>query len=85
MKILSLLITFCKELIFDSNEEHTFSHKNFNPRKFVVFALVIALFCLTIFFAERTIRSVSTIVTLQEHVEFLECQLEKRKDCIEKK
>ena len=29
MKILSLLITFCKELIFDSNEEHT-SHKN-NP------------------------------------------------------
>lgn len=85
MKILTLLISFSRELIFDSKEEHTFSHHNFNPRKFVVFALIILLFCLTIFFGERTFSSVGKIIELQERIEILECQLEGKKNCIGKK
>ena len=49
IKILSMLVYFLKELIFDTAEESDFISYKFNTRKFIVFLLITLSFIMNIF------------------------------------
>jgi len=53
IKILSMLVYFLKELIFDTAEESDFISHKFNARKFIVFLLITLSFIMNIFFMYR--------------------------------
>lgn len=53
-KLLSTLLYFIRELIFDSSDEYSFNSPSFNSRKAMVFVIVTFSFAMNLFLLERT-------------------------------
>ena len=53
LKLLSVIIYFLREMIFDSKDEYDFKSAKFNARKFAVLLVTLLLLLFSCFFFER--------------------------------
>jgi hypothetical protein len=66
LSFISMLVTFLRELVFDSKEELDYKSSNFNMRKMGIFLLIIALFISTILSTHRLFKQSTQVIKLKE-------------------
>jgi hypothetical protein len=69
VKLVALLFSFLRELIFDSKEEFDFKSSKFNARKFTVLILIVFSLFLNLLFAQRLYSLARQNVELKNFIE----------------
>lgn len=67
-KLLSILVFFLRELIFDSKEEYNFKSAHFNPRKFSILVLIFVLLMVNAYFIDKLYTLASVLVQTREAI-----------------
>lgn len=75
IKILLAPIYFLRALIFDREEEYTFTHHEFNIRKYLAFLLLCLSTLLNLVLIYKSVQLVIDVVKLESEVEILEAKL----------
>ncbi len=75
IKILLAPIYFLRALIFDREEEYTFTHHEFNIRKYLAFLLLCLSILLNLILIYKSAQLVIDVVKLESEVEILEAKL----------
>lgn len=70
-RILSMLVYFFRELIFDSKEEYDFKSRKFNSKKVLAFVLMLLSFSANAFFMNRIYHLAIDNATLRKEVKEL--------------
>jgi uncharacterized membrane protein YgaE (UPF0421/DUF939 family) len=71
LRLLSMFTYFLRELIFDSKDEYSFKSSKFNPRKVVVFTIVVVSVVLNFYFFNRTFAMAKSVNEIKHEVERL--------------
>jgi len=53
-KIISIIVYFIRELIFDNKEEYNIKSSKFNTRKFIIFTIIMLSMIVNIFAIDKT-------------------------------
>lgn len=76
-KVLSTFLSFFREIVFDSKEEHNFTSYEFNTRKVMVLCMIVLTLGMNLFLMERIYSIAGKLVEARTQIELLQNDYQK--------